>query len=355
MSSALTIIDSNAKAAAALRLQWYPLPECGPGDVLVEMIGSPVNPMDLHVVAGTYPVKPKNTIGSACIPGEDGAARVVRTGPDVDKLKSGDIVIPRHGGFGCWRTHAVCRAEELWKLPAVCTDLRLACILRMTVLPAYFLLTDLRALKEGEWIIHDAGTSSISQIICQFARVLGVRTISVFRNRPSAEQHASTCAALSAMGSTLPISEAELEDDSLFADKKVVLGLDAVWSDVTEAMIQRLSSGAVFASYGVLGAGSSAGTIRVRQLELFAKGITMKGFRSSLATSFRSEAELDALLCWVGELSAQGRLRAPELAEIAWPATAADGAEKALLQSIDAAQECKLGRSKSIFMMENNS
>lgn len=351
MSSALTITDPNANAATALRLQRYPLPECGPGDVLVEIIGSPINPMDLHVVAGTYPVKPKNSIGSACIPGEDGAARVLRTGPDVVKFGSGDMVVPRHGGFGCWRTHAACRAEELWRLPAECDDLRLACTLRMTVLPAYFLLTDLRALKEGEWIIHDAGTSSISQMICQLAKVLGFRTISVFRNRPSAEQHASTCAALSAMGSTLPISEDELKEDSLFADKKIVLGLDAVWSDVTEAMMQRLSSGAVFASYGVLGAGSSADTIKVRQLELFAKGITMKGFRSSLAMSSRSEAELDTILHWILELSAQGLLRSPELAEIAWPTAAGVGAEKTLLQSISSAQESKLGRNKSIFMM----
>ena len=80
-SSTLALVyDNHGHPSKALQLREVPVPPLGPDDVLVEMIASPVNPADLNVVEGTYPIRPGTF---PAIGGNEGLGRVMRVGERV--------------------------------------------------------------------------------------------------------------------------------------------------------------------------------------------------------------------------------------------------------------------------------
>lgn len=85
---------------APLEVKDCPLPEPGPGQVLVKNISSGVCHTDLHAAMGDWPVKPTPPF----IPGHEGVGRVVAVGSDVDELAEGDLV----GNAWLWSACGVC-------------------------------------------------------------------------------------------------------------------------------------------------------------------------------------------------------------------------------------------------------
>src|SRR5215467_11285371 len=76
------------KHAAPLVIREVPVPEPGPGEVLIKLIASGVCHTDLHAADGDWPVKPKLPF----TPGHEGTGVVVALGPGVTRLKEGDRV-----------------------------------------------------------------------------------------------------------------------------------------------------------------------------------------------------------------------------------------------------------------------
>ena len=69
--------------------------------LVVRFLAAPVNPVDLLVLAGKYPVKPRFRIGNSSIAGYDGIAEVVWVGSAASSFfRVGDRVLPRAHGFG---------------------------------------------------------------------------------------------------------------------------------------------------------------------------------------------------------------------------------------------------------------
>ncbi|WBV20763.1 alcohol dehydrogenase AdhP [Pantoea piersonii] len=71
-----------------LTIEQVPVPEAGPGQVLVKIAATGVCHTDLHAAEGDWPVKPALPF----IPGHEGVGEVVAKGPDVTHLKLGDRV-----------------------------------------------------------------------------------------------------------------------------------------------------------------------------------------------------------------------------------------------------------------------
>ena len=76
------------KFGQPLAVREVPVPEPGPGQVLVEIIASGVCHTDLHAAEGDWPVKPPLPF----IPGHEGAGVVVALGAGVTHLQEGDRV-----------------------------------------------------------------------------------------------------------------------------------------------------------------------------------------------------------------------------------------------------------------------
>ena len=78
-------------------------------EVLVKMLASPINPADINMIQGVYPVRPK----LPAIGGNEGVGEVMEVGSKVTNLKVGDWVVPALSGWGTWRSHALCEASDL--------------------------------------------------------------------------------------------------------------------------------------------------------------------------------------------------------------------------------------------------
>lgn len=80
--------------------------------VLVKFLVAPVNPADINLVQGVYPVK----VELPAVGGIEGVGEVVEVGASVDDFKPGDWIIPNTEGFGTWRTFGVFKSENLFKV-----------------------------------------------------------------------------------------------------------------------------------------------------------------------------------------------------------------------------------------------
>ncbi|KAG5455750.1 MAG: hypothetical protein BJ554DRAFT_4725, partial [Olpidium bornovanus] len=87
-----------------------PLPPLRADWVIIQFLACPVNPADLNMVEGIYPMQapPEAVTGQGTVAGGEGVAQVVTVGATeaCDFLKPGDWVIPRVPCFGASPLHA---------------------------------------------------------------------------------------------------------------------------------------------------------------------------------------------------------------------------------------------------------
>jgi len=83
--------------SAPLEVQELPVPEPGPGQVLVRMETSGLCHTDIHAAHGDWPVKPTPPF----IPGHEGVGIVEKLGPDVSDRAVGDRVAIAWLGYAC--------------------------------------------------------------------------------------------------------------------------------------------------------------------------------------------------------------------------------------------------------------
>src|SRR5579859_6660013 len=71
-----------------LVIEDVPVPQPGPGEVLVKIEACGVCHTDLHAASGDWPVKPNPPF----IPGHEGVGYVAEVGPGVEHVKEGDRI-----------------------------------------------------------------------------------------------------------------------------------------------------------------------------------------------------------------------------------------------------------------------
>ena len=71
-----------------LTIEELPVPQPGPGEVLVKVAACGVCHSDLHAIDGDWPVKPALPL----VPGHEGVGHVAAVGAGVGDLKEGDAV-----------------------------------------------------------------------------------------------------------------------------------------------------------------------------------------------------------------------------------------------------------------------
>ena len=324
-------------------------PAIGTSEVAVEFLAMPINPVDLLVTTGRYPTKPLYQAGERGILGFEGVGRVIRCGSAVNNVKAGDLVLPRVLGIGTWRNLATLAAEHIQKIDPP-NDVVFAAILRASVMPAYLLLEDMATLRPGDWIIQNAATSTIAQMITQFARLRGLHTISVIRPREGVDLDV-TVEHLEELGADVVLMEGDLEGNREFLrGKRVTLALDAVFGTSGAALANCLSEGGTFVNYGMLGGLNSQLTLSTTHL--FWKQLIFKSFRGSKQLALRSETELSDCHNWCINLFNSGTLKLPSVETIHWDTQDAVVGSK-LIAAVERAGSKTLGRKKQVFLMQH--
>ena len=355
MTAQSLTFDTSSQSEKHLQLEEYELPGLKSGQVEVKILAAPINPQDLMVMEGLYPVKPENHISGRGIPGYDGVAEVVGCSDDVVTLKIGDRVIPKRHGLGTWRTAAIFDVTALVKVSKE-VDPNAAAVLKLGVTPAYLLLHDMIQLKPGDWIIQNAATGFIAQMITQLAGLMGVKTISIVRDRGNGGVPEPIAQKLTANGADIVLSESELETTNILKGKRIVLALDCVFARSAERIAAHLSPSATFVNYGSLGVHEGHQAFELTQQLLFWKQITFRNFRLSECLASRTEQETNDLLAWFIQLFEDGRLKLPQLNLVIWDSkTGLKQLEERMIQAISRAKSKDVGEAgKQIIRFDQN-
>ena len=176
-----------------------PVPEPGPGEVLVRILASGVCHTDLHAANGDWPVKPDRPF----IPGHEGVGTVANLGAGVRDLMIGDLVgiawlhdacgqcaycvtgwetlceSQHNSGYstnGCFADYAIGNSAYVARLPEDCDVTSMAPVLCAGV-------TTYKGLKEtearpGEWVAI-SGIGGLGHMAVQYAQAMGLRVVAL--------------------------------------------------------------------------------------------------------------------------------------------------------------------------------
>jgi trans-2-enoyl-CoA reductase len=117
VNSTAIVYASNGPISKVLSIVKYTVEALKDNEVLLKILAAPVNPADINIIEGTYPVK--SNFGSiGAIAGNEGVCEIIGIGQKVSGYKMGDWVISSsQSSYGTWQTYTKSNAEHLLKLP----------------------------------------------------------------------------------------------------------------------------------------------------------------------------------------------------------------------------------------------
>jgi len=148
-----------------------PIPDPGPGEVLIEVAAAGVNRPDLLQRRGLYPPPP----GAPSIPGLEVAGRVKRLGAGVDRLAAGQPVCALLAGGG-YAEYAVAPAGQCLPVPEALSMVE-AAAMPETLFTVWSNLFQRAYAREGETVLVHGGTSGVGTMAIALCKLFGVRIL----------------------------------------------------------------------------------------------------------------------------------------------------------------------------------
>ena len=225
------------------RVEAWDLPTIAPNQVLVEMKASPINPADINVLEGKYPIR----LPLPAVVGNEGVGVIAQTGSAVFNLRVGQPVISLDR-VGNWCEACIVDANSLISLP---NDLPLEQAAMLSVNPptAWCLLETFVDLKPGDWVIQNAANSGVGRAVIQIARFRGLRTVNVVRRKdliPELEAEGADIVATD----EIPLSK---QIRALTGAADAPLGLNAVGGESAREIAKSLGDHGTLVTYGAMG------------------------------------------------------------------------------------------------------
>lgn len=150
-----------------------PRPQAGPGQVLVRIRASGINPLDSKIRAAAAPHARQPL---PAVLGLDMAGTVVAVGPNVSAFKEGDDVYGLVGGVGgrqgTMAEYIAVEANLLALKPASLT-MREAAALPLVFITAWEGLVDRAAVRPGQAVLVQGGGGGVGHVAIQLARAYG--------------------------------------------------------------------------------------------------------------------------------------------------------------------------------------
>ncbi|WP_338873711.1 zinc-dependent alcohol dehydrogenase family protein [Spirosoma sp. SC4-14] len=256
------IFDQVGKPTDILKAVEVPMPEPGPNEVRVKVIGAPINPSDIMFVQNLYGIRPKLPSGA----GFEGVGIVDALGEGV-QMRTGMRV--SFTSVGTWADYAIAHQRSLIPVPESISD-DMAAQLFVNPFTAYAMVQD-SGVAEGGWLMLTAAGSAFGKMVIQLCKMRGINTIGTVRRDDLNDE-------LKALGLTEVVN---VETESLTARVKqitdgagVACVLDAVGGHTATEALKCIAKGGTLIIYGVLSLQDpslNAGLLIFREL-------TVKGF-----------------------------------------------------------------------------
>ena len=293
-------------ASKVLSFQNLEKPTIKSNELLIKVFASPINPSDLLQINGIYPIRPCKE-NELYIPGNEGSGVVVDVGSDIKDLQKGDHIIIAGAAVGTWRTHLTVTRDQIIKANND-LDLRHAAILSINPTTAFRMLKDFGTHKA---VIQSAANSNVGRMVIQMARLLGMKTINIVRDRKDIELLRNE---LTDLGADYVFTDKELATKDTFAkisELKPTLALDPVSGEVAGNMANTLDRNGILVSYGSM----TQTPVPVSAAILIFKNISFKGFWIASWFMTHSNEEKTQMFNEIEQMVLSGKVAIPNLRE----------------------------------------
>ncbi|HUS86986.1 MAG TPA: alcohol dehydrogenase catalytic domain-containing protein [Bacteroidales bacterium] len=234
------------KPGEALVVEDIPIPEPGPGEVLIKMSHSPINPSDLSMLRGTYAHLPSYPV----IPGIEGSGIVVKAGKGIlprMRLNKKVACSSTPGLGGTWAEYMVTSAKRTIPLDRS-IDMEQGSMLIVNPMTAVGIM---KITDDGRHkaIVNNAAASSLGKMLINLCRRKNIPLINIVRRQKQAKE-------LSDSGSEYVLNSAydNFPEDlkKLSGDLGATLFLDAIGGDQTRILAEAAPHGSIIMLYAKL-------------------------------------------------------------------------------------------------------
>lgn len=229
----------------ALFIESIPIPEPGPGEVLVKMTAAPINPSDLASIEGTYMAK-----SWPFTPGLEGSGTIVKTGSGLlPRMRLGKRVAcsPNAGGDGTWAEYMKTAVLKTVPLPKE-TDMEQG---SMMLVNPMTVMAFIELVKDGKHaaIINNAAASSLGKMLIRLATKHSLPLINIVRKEEQVKT-LKEMGAIHVLNSKSDSFSTELK--SLASQLKATLILDAVCGKESSRLLSAAPEGSILMVYARL-------------------------------------------------------------------------------------------------------
>jgi len=165
------IVCAGAGGPEVLTLDEVPVPQAGPGEVLIKVAAAGVNRPDVSQREGKYPPPP----GAPDTLGLEVAGEVIQLGEDVDPTLSGMPVCALVAGGG-YAEYAVAPVGQCLPVPASLTMIE-AAALPETLFTVWTNVFERGYASDGDTVLVHGGTSGIGTMAIQLGALFGMTVI----------------------------------------------------------------------------------------------------------------------------------------------------------------------------------
>ena len=162
-----------------LQIVDLPIPQPGPGQVLVRVHAAGINFIDTYLREGRYPA------ALPFVPGQEAAGIVEALGAGVEGSAPGDRVA-WNGSRGTYAEYALAPANDLLQLPEHISLEQAAAVL-LQGLTAHYLAFSTYAIQRGDTVLVHAGAGGVGLLLTQIAKRLGARVLTTVSTEEKAE------------------------------------------------------------------------------------------------------------------------------------------------------------------------
>ena len=162
-----------------LELVELPIPQPGPGQVLIRVEATGLNFIEIYFRKGVYKAALPLT------PGSEAAGTVEELGPGVTGFAAGDLVAST-SVLGSYAEYALVPAAQLVKVPAALAPEKAAAAM-LQGMTAHYLTHSTFPLKAGDTALVHAGAGGVGLLLTQMAVRLGARVITTVSTAAKAE------------------------------------------------------------------------------------------------------------------------------------------------------------------------
>ncbi|MFJ6657865.1 zinc-binding dehydrogenase [Streptomyces sp. NPDC091377] len=183
MSTSMRVMElvRFGEADTAFAARELPRPAPGPGQVLVRVEATSVNPLDLQTRRGDY----RDQVALPAVIGNDVSGVVVGTGPGADDFRPGDEVwylAPIFAGQGTYAEFHVVDQALVARKPEGLSHVE-AAGLALVGMTAWEALAERARVRAGERVLVHGGAGGVGSVAVQVAKALGAEVVTTARAR----------------------------------------------------------------------------------------------------------------------------------------------------------------------------